>query len=256
MPLRPLTAQEEALPYSKFYYIPVAMPTEEEEACIRTPMDPEKAILPENFLDSLTARRIPENENKHCILPDGTIYAHTATELPDVEGPMLGWWFPWFLRKPELSDSTGNLRYRLWDPLDHWDTQGDVMAESFDDGVSGHVYYTDHNPLSLEDLGVPQEIRDELKKEGVMASCLLNKTEGLADRVIINLTQPLPTGGFLMRSHYWFNQTLLDGKCVRDPKEKQFDETLATQIHRHNLVEKRHLNRILPELFRECGHLK
>ncbi|MCF0228711.1 MAG: hypothetical protein HUJ76_03315 [Parasporobacterium sp.] len=250
----PLTEEEKTLSYSKYYYMPLDFPTEEEEAELKIPMDLKDAIPAEQLLKGLSTDFNSSSKNKYCEMPDGSIYAEVTMELTDCTDEMLGWWFPWFLHGPaSIKDTNGNLRYRLWDPLDHWDTYGDVMVESFDDGAGGPKYYTNHQSQKPEQYGVPEEIVKDFREKGIIFSTLVNSSEGMCDRIVMNMYVPRPEGGFTANTKYWFGWTIKDGKPVRDLKETQFSTELARSIHRHNIIEKLRLNKMLPLLYKEQG---
>lgn len=50
-------------------------------------------------------------ENGYTTLADGTKLVATLTDMPNVTGEMMDWWFWWHLGRP--------IRYKLWHPLEH-----------------------------------------------------------------------------------------------------------------------------------------
>ena len=252
MALPALTEQERALSYSKFFDLPMEYPSPELEESLRIPMDPKDGIYGADLLKAFSEKGNPASENKYCFFEDGSAYVDTMVELPDVEGPMLGWWFNWFMIPPEgIPEEMGNLRSKIWDPINHWDSRGALAVETFDDGAGDPLWYSYHCSLKPEEYGFSAEKVKELQSRGIFVSCSVNKTEGMADRIGMNLQQPRPGGGFITRARYWFGWTVRDGKPVRDLSREQYSEEMVIKILRHNIVEKMRLNSLLPPLFRE-----
>jgi hypothetical protein len=96
--------------------------------------------LPLSELDRLLDPDPPGAATGWCTLPDGVGYVAVQTEMPDVSGPMVDWWFDWHQRSPE--------RYRIWHPLAHkgisWEPPPSL-------GAKAHWNAT-HHPV--EDLGI------------------------------------------------------------------------------------------------------
>ncbi len=67
--------------------------------------------LPRSELERLLDPAAPGAPTGWCILPDGVGYVAVETDMPEVSGEMVDWWFDWHQRSPE--------RYRIWHPIAH-----------------------------------------------------------------------------------------------------------------------------------------
>lgn len=252
MALPELTELERALPYSKYFDLPMEYPSPEEEARLRIPMDPKEGIRGDELYKALSEEGNPASENKYCFFEDGSAYIDTMVVLPECSGEMLGWWFNWFMFPPEgIPEEMGNLRYKIWDPVNHWDSRGDLAVETFDDGAGDPLWYSTHASIRPEEIGLSSARMKELRDKGIYASFSVNHTEGMADRIQMNMQQPRPEGGFITRARYWLGWTVRDGRPVRDTRLEQYSEEMVIKLLRHNIIEKMRLNTLLPPLFRE-----
>lgn len=107
-----LTAAERALPYAKFYDLPITPIPEEKLAVLAAgPIDPSLALKIEDRNDLFKPGYLP-CEIGYCVMPNGTGFLANRTEMPGVTPEMFEWWFAWH--------SLEDLRYRIWDPEDHY----------------------------------------------------------------------------------------------------------------------------------------
>ncbi|MCF0228712.1 MAG: hypothetical protein HUJ76_03320 [Parasporobacterium sp.] len=247
-----LSEAEKKLSYAKYMDLPVRMPPPELEEIIRKPMKLEDGIPGDKFMSTICSGGNPNSENRYCMFPDGSAYADMKVVLKNCTGQMLGWWFSWFCHAPEGIDAKfGNLRYKIWDPLDHWDVRDGKMTESFDDGKGDPKWTSRHNSLDFLKCGLTEDAASALRKSGVIFNGSVNTTEGMADRIGVNISEPLEGGGIITRARYWFGWTVTDGRPVRDLKGIQYSEEIVYKILRHNVIEKMRLDDLLPPLFAE-----
>lgn len=102
------------------------------------PIDPADA-LPRDALDRLLDPAPLAAETGWCWLPDGVGYVAVRTEMSNVTGEMVDWWFDWHARDP--------LRYRVWHPGAHRDNRLEQPAAR---GAKAH-WGAIHHPV--EDVG-------------------------------------------------------------------------------------------------------
>ena len=112
-PLRDLTPEEKAKPYSKYFYQEPAPPAPELARLLQDPkpIDPSDALPIERLNDLLNPGYL-KVETGFCTLPNGGAYVAVNNKMPGVTADMVNWWFAWHA----LED----LRYMLWFPRDHY----------------------------------------------------------------------------------------------------------------------------------------
>ena len=80
------------------------------------------------------------------VAADGTGFVCNATYMPGVTGDMLDWWFPWH--------SVGSdLRYKIWDPEDHYFARANNAAYVCDPSVPVSQKTWDVDHYIMEDIG-------------------------------------------------------------------------------------------------------
>lgn len=82
-----LFPEEEKMPLAKYFYnYPLHAPTPVEMQIINqlNPMNPEDAILPENFMDLLKPYGYDKIELGYCMFPDGSGYVATYRVRPRI----------------------------------------------------------------------------------------------------------------------------------------------------------------------------
>ena len=119
-----LTAAERALPYAKFYDLPITPIPEEKLAVLAAgPIDPSLALKIEDRNDLFKPGYLP-CEIGYCVMPNGTGFLANRTEMPGVTPEMFEWWFAWH--------SLEDLRYRIWDPEDHYYARQQMREKTLD----------------------------------------------------------------------------------------------------------------------------
>ncbi|HMK45824.1 MAG TPA: hypothetical protein VK436_04300 [Methanocella sp.] len=110
---RPLTVEEKAKSYSKYYYYEMEKPNPKIIDKIKQ-IDPKDALLFKDRNDLLKPGYL-KSEYGYCKMPNGDGYVSNLTKMPGVTEEMINWWFAWHGLDP--------LRYKIWDPEDHFDLQ-------------------------------------------------------------------------------------------------------------------------------------
>ncbi len=227
------------------------------------PMNPEDAIKPENFLDLLKANGYDKVELGYCMFPDGSGYVATYRVVPPHVTPeMLRWYSSWMnIHSQGMVKGHGNLRYKIWNPADHYDhyyvnwtngNDGIYTTESLDLGEGERQYDTIRHSFALADFGFTEERRKAL----VDAGCILRPNgswesfDHPGSHLCLSYGRPLPTGGIEYRSREWIGWRPQNGKLIRDEKTECSNEYLRKVVI-HTLIEWNHLYTFLPALYNE-----
>ena len=131
--------------YSKYYDLPMTPVPEEKMAILaKGPIDPSLALRIEDRNDLFRPGYL-ECETGYCIMEDGTGYLANHTFMPGVTREMFEWWFAWH--------SVEDLRYRIWDPEDHYYARNQNMERVLDASLPmrERTWGTQH--VILEDIG-------------------------------------------------------------------------------------------------------
>ncbi|MBZ0129144.1 MAG: hypothetical protein K8F59_08510 [Rhodobacteraceae bacterium] len=106
----PLTPEEEARPFSKYYYEEIPEPDPVHLGKMDKPCDPALAIEPHQMNDLLNPGDL-DVEIGWCNLENGAGFIANRIIYPEITADMIDWWFAWHA----LED----LRYRIWYPPQH-----------------------------------------------------------------------------------------------------------------------------------------
>ncbi len=117
IPSTTLTEEErQSTPYSKFYDLPLNLPSEESIRALMpgNEMDPADALLPEQIPMLFTPDAV-KVENGYCVLPQGFGYSIVRIDMPEVKPEMIPFWNQWFVTQP--------VHYKTWLPDMHLEIQ-------------------------------------------------------------------------------------------------------------------------------------
>lgn len=254
-----LTAEERALPYAHFYDLPMTPIPDEKLAILAAgPMDCANALPIERRNDIFLPGYLP-GEVGYCIMPDGSAHVANCTKMPGVTAEMFEWWFAWHC----LND----LRYRIWDPEDHFFARTRNPEKVLDSSVPlrEKTWGTVHHVL--EDVGpgpeelllnfrYPHELGYEEEKVGTELCATMmcanghgvNPGEGVA-AIMTHMIREIE-GGVELRSRFWIGYGYADGKIVKlIPDGVQVPEIAARSLFAHNLKEFSHLATVLPLVY-------
>lgn len=261
-----LTAEEEKKPYAKYFHQPIAEPNEElMEILKKGPMNPAKALMPENLKD-LLKDGYDEVETGYCILPNGAGYVAVNNKFPGVTLDMINWWFAWH----GLED----MRYMLWFNKGHYGiaisdedrekilNPETPMLEKFQGRTHYVIEDTGNGPediqicfLTTEQLGFDAE---ELNLKGATVvsgnGISQNRAGGpKAPAIMLHLFREVP-GGVESRSRFWMGYHMIDGKPVKLlPEGVQVPIQAPMGLAFHNVEEYTNLATILPSLYKEMN---
>lgn len=263
--MQQLTITEQQMPLYKFYQPMKDLPEDVKKEIFAPPIDPSEAVQPENFLDWLQPMgKYTDHENAYCMFPDGSGYIATYMKIPDhVNIKALFWYLNWLNFHPKSQpEGTGNLRYKIWNPADHWDhyyinwkdkSMGIHTTESLDMGEGDRQYDTIRHAYDLREYGLTQEKIDEIEASGI--SCPLSSDWESFDFEGAHLTlgqiRKRPDGGFERRSCEWIGwMPGKDGKIERVEKTP-CDEAYLRKVAYHTLIEWYHIMGFINELYEE-----
>ncbi len=262
--LRELSPEEKALPLARFYedYPLYCLPPLQQQIIDSGPMDAADALDVHNWLDLL---QMPGEYDHvklgYCMLPDGAGCYCEYTVVPDTD-PMQKRWFMNFInhRSKNMPKDQGNLRYKLWCPIDHWDrgfvdendpNSGSYTIGSLDQGKTNpwdHAKEFVHS-INLEEYGLSPEKKNELEGCGCRISASWEDFENEpGHHMWLHIDRPCPWGGTEMIGYEWLGYYVKDGEIIRD-EETPVDEEFLKDILIHNIVEHIHLPQILPDLY-------
>lgn len=278
---RPLTGEEQAKSYSKYFEKPLAdIPQADLDILNAGPCDPLLALPIERRSELLLPGYLPV-ETGYCRMPDGSSFAATKVMFPGATPEMFDWWFNWHPLE--------SLRYAMWSPNAHMSISvDDPEVHKDSSGVplktrnEGKVHYPVEgfrydiaqpaviHFLSPKDFGLDQRLLEvtpvksmflaDLYIRGGSASFTDDRADRAQDESILTpfnvFFHSVRTveGGCELRSRYWIGKNIAEGKPrhVEMPPELS-TEQFAWENCRHSLTEYNNLASFLPQLYREMG---
>ena len=195
--------------------------------------------------------------------------SNIATYMPipeDVDVKKLFWYLNWLNIHPKSQPAgTGNLRYKIWNPADHWDhyfvnwedkSEGVHTTESLDLGEGDRQYDTIRHSFNLREYGLTQERIDALKASGlnVNESSDWESFDEAGCHLTLGQIRPRPEGGWERRSVEWIGWRPENGKIVRD-ESTPCDEAYLRKVAYHTLIEWYHLMTFINDLYEEYHDL-
>jgi len=263
-----LTDEERSKPYAKYFGRTPTTPPKQALAVMAQPIDPSKALMPENLNDLLNPGYLA-SEVGWCILPNGAGYVSNLTKMPGVTVEMINWWFAWHALEP--------LRYKIWWPQGHYDMQiseetrkkildPSIPMEQKHYGVTHHI---------VEDIGggAADSIRIEFKSpEDYGFDMTRSKTSNVGTLVAGvgygRSTKSLPfipriptmmchlireiTGGIEFRTRFWMGYNLVNRKPKkRLPPFVKMPPKVPKGLAIHNVYEYHNLASFLPQIYGE-----
>ena len=264
-----LTPEEEARPFSKYYYDEIPAPDPAHLAQMDKPCDPAKAIGPERMNDLLDPGDL-DVEIGWCNLPNGAGFIANRMFYPEATAEMIDWWFAWH----PLED----LRYRIWYPPQHAgimvSPEGrkqlldpDIPMAERNWGMVHHVTENcncgmenvDINFLSPKDFGFDMA---RWKKPYVSTfaggfgwAVAVNKTDEsiTAPALMCHIFRDSPKG-LEHRTRFWMGYRLSGGKPELSlPPGVTVPVEAVQGLARHNVHEFTRFKSFLPRIYQELG---
>lgn len=264
-----LTPEQEALPYSKYYYREMAAPNPKLIAELdKGPMDPSKA-LPIDDINQILDPGYHEVETGYCQLPSGMGYVAVNNVFPGVTLEMMKWWFVWHA-------AGGGIRYKIWCPTHH---ETIAVADQdwrkiHDPNIPLEEKYKDVDHFVREDTGGgmedilisfkrPETMGFDMEKFKKSPTLEVFGGFGISESVehygrkspaVMMHTAREIDGGIEFRTRFYMGARILDGKprCALPPGVKVPIEAPMGLAY-HNVVEYSNLAQILPDIYGEYG---
>lgn len=202
------------------------------------------------------------NDKEYCqigygIMRDGTGFVCNQTYMPGVTVEMLDFWFPWH--------SVGSdLRYKIWDPEDHYFARADRPDVVCDPSVPVRQKTWGVSHYILEDTGMGPEFLKLcfLRPEGYgydpgligtkeCASLVCAVGEGGCAAAMTHKWYPYDAG-VILASRFWIGFGIVNGKIKKIlPEGSCIPEPVLKGLYAHNIKEFTNLAAILPEVYAE-----
>lgn len=271
--LPPLTPQEEARPFAKYYYEAIKQPDPAYYALMEEPMDPARAFGPEEINRLLYPERLENQELEigWCNLQNGAGFIANKVFYPGVTAEMIDWWFAWH----PLED----LRYRIWYPPQH----GGIMLSPMDRarildpavpnreknwGVVHNVTENCDNGFENIDIAFrpPADMGFDMERFKKVAATFAGGVGWAVtvDRNDYSITAPAimchifydAPGGLLHRTRFWMGYRMTEeGRpelCL--PPGVKVPVEAVRGLARHNVKEFTRFGDFLPRIYGEFGH--
>lgn len=250
-----LFPEEWEMPLAKYYhnYPFYDLPEDVKAKIYGPPMDFREAILPEKFIDwLLPVGEYTNHENGYCMLPDGTGYICTYMQIPEtVEPRKIFWYLKWLnTHSRSMVLGHGNLRYKIWNPADHFDhyfvnwvdaDDGVFTTESLDIGQGERQYNTIRHSFNLRDYGLTDEKIAALNSDNykVKETSDWESFDFPGAHLTLGQIRPLKEGGWERRSVEWIGWRPSQGKLIREertPCNEAYLRKVANHIMPRNAI--------------------
>lgn len=191
------------------------------------------------------------------IMEDGTGFVCNETYMPGVTSEMMDWWFPWH--------SVGSdLRYKIWDPEDHYFARADKVDYVCDPAVPMNQKTWGVSHYIIEDVGPgPAFLKLNFKRpadygydESIVgtekcASMVCAVGEGDCAAAMTHKWYPYQDG-IMFCSRFWIGIGIVDGKIKKIvPENVRVPLEVPKGLFAHNIKEFTNLAKILPEVYEE-----
>lgn len=256
-----VSREETTLPYYHFFTRPLAEVPAEKLAVLAGGPSRVRAVPFAQRSLFLTGQDGDFCQIGYGVAEDGTAFVCNETYMPGVTGEMLDWWFPWH--------SVGSdLRYKIWDPEDHYFARADNCAYVCDPAVPMNRKTWGVNHYIMEDVGPGPEFLKLCFKSpadfgydtaavgsDVCQGLVCAIGEGGCPAAMTHVWAPY-RDGVRLRSRFWIGYALTDGEFRRIlPEGVRVPDAVPKGLFAHNIKEFTNLASLLPELWQECGAL-
>jgi hypothetical protein len=253
-----LSNQERELSYAKYYDLPLTAVSEEKKNLLKQgPMSAEDALSIERR-NELFSQGYSKVESGYCVMDNGTGFVANLTTMLGVTAEMFEWWFAWHA----LED----LRYRIWDPEDHFYARHQNPEKVLDPQVPMREKTWGTTHLVMEDVGLgaselrlefmyPNEFGFDETQVGTKTCAALFSAVGhspVAPNAIMTHFVRKIEGGIELRSRFWIGYKAENGNAVKVlPDGVQLPVIVPQCLFEHCSKEFSHLAAILPNVYKE-----
>lgn len=251
----PITEQEKLTPYYKYYLRDITpLPQEKLDLLAKNPLTPQNALKAHEMNELFKPGYLP-GEFGWTRFEDGTLTIANCTKMPGVTVEMFDWWFVWHGLEP--------MRYKIWDPEDHYYCLTRNPAEMFDENVplKQRCWNTSHD--IEEDVGIgkskihitfrnPVDIGFDPKKFKDFDGSIICSGNEKNPVIMCHFIRPID-GGIELRTRFWMGYCIKNGKPKKTviPPPRLLPTKAAIALLEHNIKEFTHLAAILPEVYAE-----
>jgi hypothetical protein len=265
-----LTAEEKRMPLVKYYDLPLYPPGPRESQLLdHLPIDPRDALSVEKWADHLRPTGYSKVEYGYCMMPDGSGYQAMYATYPTSTPKMMGWWFHWLnIRPKDQPEGTGNLKYKIWCPPDHYDHwfingkdwgDGVVSIESIDLGEGEEKVFYLRMPLEPTEYGLTKKRAKELREAGCwidFSTVTFHDPKPPYEKrpgsyLWLTNSRDCPQGGNEKCTRLWIGYGAKDGEIYFDETTpaSMLSEKFMRTFQIHMTMEHQRLALILPELY-------
>ena len=259
----PVTEQDMTRSYFKYFNDEMAQVDMEKVGMVlKGPIEPHKALAFKDR-DKLLDTGYLETETGYCIMPDGTGYVSNLTTMPGVTVEMFDWWFAWH--------GLDNLRYKIWDPEDHFQAESMQKHKAFDEDLTIREKYWDTTHEVIEDTGLgpeglyinfkhPADLGFDFYKIKADGSNSLVCAKGCGkgnppfaspDTIMAHYVRNVE-GGIELRTRFWMGWTVKDGVDFKAlPDDVRMPPMGPMALLLHNIKEFTNLAHLLPKIYKE-----
>ena len=253
-----VSEEEKRLPYYKYFEQDLAPIPEEKLQILAAGPKTDKKAVPFDEKNLFLAGKDDDYCQIGCgVMDDGTGFVCNTTYMPGVTSEMLDWWFPWH--------SVGSdLRYKIWDPEDHYFARADRADYVCDPSVPMREKTWGVNHYIMEDVGPGPEFLKLCFKSPAdfgydpsligtpkCQSMVCAIGESSCAAAMTHKWYPYEDG-VLFCSRFWIGFAVKDGQIVKAlPEGVRIPEMVPKGLFAHNIKEFSNLAAILPCVYGE-----
>lgn len=263
---RKLTEEEEKLPFINYFHDPLAPPNQKLlDILDQGPMDPAKALMPENINDLLQPGYL-EVETGYCVLPNGAGYVAVNNVFPGCTIEMMKWWFAWHTLRP--------VHYSIWNSERHHSIaiSDSDRKKILNPNIPLEEKYKDVTHFVVEDIGGgfeditilflrPEKLGFDMsrfnKANVAEVFCGYGVTESRsghgpkAPAVMVHFCRETEEG-LEFRTRFWMGYKVIKGKVHKVlPPHIKLPIEIPKGLAYHNVEEYSNLAAILPKVYSE-----
>lgn len=252
-----LTENEKQLSYAKYFYQPLAEIPLEQVQIARGNAAASEQALPIEARNQFLAGSSSDLKMGFCVAANGTGFVANRTFMANTTVDMLDWWFGWH-------SVSSDLRYKIWDPEDHYYARADRPAYVLDASVPNHQKTWGVTHEIMEDIGKgPEHVKLSFKNPvdfGYDARLLGTQfCNSLVCAIGRGVTPAFMThkfyavtGGTMFESRFWIGYDFHDGNFIKlVPEGQAVPQTVVRDLFSHNIKEYSNLAQILPHVYAE-----